>query len=75
MLFFLGLLVGGTSGFLIATLMVAASRDAAQRDGQDVLQAPELPEYLRQAPVNSGRYEVINEAAVSRHRMRTGTED
>ena len=80
MLFFLGLVTGGTAGFFFAMMAVAASRDAAVREDLDskqgLEQAPLIPTDLQQEPTNTGRYEVINEAALSRSRMdlRTGTD-
>lgn len=80
MLFFLGLMMGGTAGFFFATMAVAASRDASVRRDLDFEQglelAPLIPTDLGTSPVNTGRYEIINEAAVSRSRMdlETGTD-
>ena len=81
MLFFLGLIVGATVGVFFSALAVAASRDASARDGQEFLRglehAPLIPTDLEASSVNTGRYEIINEAALSRPRMdlKTGTED
>lgn len=81
MLFFLGLMMGGTAGFLFATMAVAASRDASVREDLDFMQglerAPLIPTDLDASPVNTGRYEIINEAVVSRSRtnLKTGTDE
>lgn len=73
MLFFLGLLVGSTAGFFCAAMAHAASADASVRE--QVADMPPLPTYLQQAPMNTGRYAIVNESANgSSSSLRSGTD-
>lgn len=82
MMFFLGMLVGGTAGFMFAAMAAAASADAEIRDGVDYL--PQLPIGLQQGPMNTGRYAIITQSVADATEVaanndpgqgRTGTRD